>query len=571
VTGPLLAIRGLSVAFPGRSSVEGVETTTREVVHGIDLDVERGRVVALVGESGSGKTVTAQSVLRLHPPGVRVGGEVLLDGTDLLALDAPALRAVRGARVGMVFQEPMAAWNPVQTVGRQIAEAVEAHTVRGSRRRVDVSARVDELLASVGLDDPARISASYPHQLSGGQLQRAMIAMATSCDPELIVADEPTTALDVTVQAGILDLLRRLAAERDTAILLITHDMGVVADLADDVAVMSEGTIVERGLTEDVLGNPQHAYTRALLAAVPRLPAASVEQSPSVELGETTASDASVVARLSGVGVTFGPSRSRWRGGGESVHALRDVDLTLHRGRTLGLVGESGSGKSTLGRSLTGLVVPDAGSVRLGDADLRAVSRSGRRALLRRVGIVFQDPGSSLDPKHRLGEAIAEPLELDGWSRDRIRTRVGELLESVDLEPSYAARFPHQLSGGQRQRVAIARALALNPQLLVADEPTSALDVSVQARVLDLIRRLQLEHDFACLFISHDLAVVGAVSDEVAVMREGVIVEHGSTHQVMTAPEHPYTRSLLAAAPTADPRAQRERRSERPVGAGVRS
>jgi peptide/nickel transport system ATP-binding protein len=482
---------------------------------------------------------------------------VLLEGTDLLALDKVALRAVRGGRVGMVFQEPMAAWNPVQTVGRQIAEAAGAHAESrpGRGRR---SARVAELLASVGLDDPDRIAAAYPHQLSGGQLQRAMIAMATSGDPELLIADEPTTALDVTVQAGILDLLRRLADERGTAILLITHDMGVVADLADDVAVMRDGTIVERGPAEEVLVSPRDPYTRGLLAAVPRLPVA--DDAIRSEVTETPVDEASVVARASGVEVTFGASRTLWRSGGEPVRALRDVDATLVRGRTLGLVGESGSGKSTLGRCLTGLVTPTAGSVFLGDADLTGLSRGRRRALMRKVGIVFQDPSSSLDPKHRVGDAIAEPLRLDGWSRQRIRTRVDELLDSVDLEPSYAHRYPHQLSGGQRQRVAIARALALSPELLVADEPTSALDVSVQARVLELVRRLQREHGFACLFISHDLAVVGLVADEVAVMRDGSIVEHGSTTQVMTAPEHPYTISLLAAAPVPDPRIQRRRR-----------
>ncbi len=370
------------------------------------------------------------------------------------------------------------------------------------------------------------------------------------------------------------------------AILLITHDMGVVADLADDVAVMREGTIVERGSVEGVLCHAQEDYTRALLAAVPQLPKVvepgerrpsvvepgerrpSVvepgERRPSVvEPGErqrarveTQSPAPDHVAQVKDVHVTYG-----------AVLALRGVDIALHRGRTLGIVGESGSGKSTLGRALTGLVTPTSGTVSLGATDLGSVSRRQRRALLRHVGIVFQDPGSSLDPKHRVADAIAEPLKLDGWSRDRIQTRVGELLESVDLEPSYAARFPHQLSGGQRQRVAIARALALNPQLLVADEPTSALDVSVQARVLELIRRLQAEHGFACLFISHDLAVVGAVSDEVAVMRDGLIVERGTTTQVMTAPTHEYTKSLLAAAPVPDPRAQRERRITTPIGA----
>jgi peptide/nickel transport system ATP-binding protein len=364
----------------------------------------------------------------------------------------------------------------------------------------------------------------------------------------VLIADEPTTALDVTVQAGILDVLRRMAAERGLGILLITHDMGVVADLADDVAVMHEGSIVERGSVEDVLCAPRHGYTHDLLAAVPQLPS-MVEPGERQRARVETPPPATVVASVSELQVTFG-----------HVHALRGVDVTLHPGRTLGVVGESGSGKSTLGRALTGLVTPTSGTVSLGATDLDSLSRRRQRGLLRHVGIVFQDPGSSLDPKHRVAAAIAEPLELDGWSRDRIRIRVSELLESVDLEPSYAARFPHQLSGGQRQRVAIARALALNPQLLVADEPTSALDVSVQARVLELIRRLQAEHGFACLFISHDLAVVGSVSDDVVVMRDGVIVERGATSQVMTTPTHAYTKSLLQAAPLPDPRAQRRRR-----------
>jgi peptide/nickel transport system ATP-binding protein len=549
VTDPLLAVRGLTIAFPS------ARREPDEVVHALDLDVPRGRVVALVGESGSGKSVTAQALVRLLPAEARVGGRVMLDGLDVLGLDRTALRVVRGGRVGMVFQEPMAAWNPVHTIGRQIEEAAGAHAGRrGSRRTCDPSGRLEELLVSVGLDDPARIAASYPHQLSGGQLQRAMIAMATSANPELLIADEPTTALDVTVQAGILDLLRRLATDRGTAILLITHDMGVVADLADDVAVMRDGMIVERGSVVEVLSSPRHPYTQGLLAAVPRLPSLGPD-APAPSEGVTD-EQAPVAARVTGLQVTYGAAR----GGGKPVHALRDVDLTLHRGRTLGVVGESGSGKSTLGRCLTGLVTPTAGTVELGDDDLFAVSLRRRRALMRRVGIVFQDPGSSLDPKHRVGDAIAEPLRLDGWRDAPIRARVEELLESVDLDPAYAERYPHQLSGGQRQRVAIARALALRPQLLVADEPTSALDVSVQARVLELLRRLQREHGFACLFISHDLAVVGAVSDQVAVMRDGEIVERGSTHQVMTAPRHPYTVSLLAAAPLADPRAQRDRR-----------
>ncbi|MFC4785856.1 dipeptide ABC transporter ATP-binding protein [Nocardioides sp. MAHUQ-72] len=546
VTEPLLSIRDLTVAFPdGRRG-------PRRVVHGIDLDVPRGRVVAVVGESGSGKSVTAQSVLRLHAPGVQVGGRVLLDGVDLLTLDDASLRAVRGARVGTVFQEPMAAWNPVHTIGRQLREALQAHERSGG-----TADRIHELLGAAGLDDPGRVASAYPHQLSGGQLQRAMIAMATSRGPELLIADEPTTALDVTVQAGVLDLLRGLAAG-GTAILLITHDMGVVADLADDVVVMEKGRVVERGRAASVLLDPQEPYTRSLLAAVPTLPAAGA---PAPDRG---AGGTAVVARLEQVGVTYGDTRLR-RGTG--THAVRGVDLVLSRGETLGLVGESGSGKSTLGRCLSGLVRPTAGRALLDGADLAATGRRGQRELLRQVGIVFQDPSSSLNPRHPVGRSISEPLRLASWSAPQARARVEELLEAVDLDRSYAQRFPHQLSGGQRQRVAIARALALSPQLLVADEPTSALDVSVQATVLALLRRLQAEIGFACLLVTHDLAVVGAVADRVAVMRDGVVVEEGETHRVLTRPEHEYTARLLAAAPVADPVLQRQRRTARAVPA----
>ncbi len=540
----LLAVRDLRIGFPnGRS-------TRSEVVHGIDLEVARGRVLALVGESGSGKSVTAQAVLRLLQPGTLVTGKVLLDGTDLLTVSAEQMRAVRGDRVGTVFQEPMAAWNPVHRIGAQIQEALTAHRDGAGGATPD---RVRELLSAAGLGEPDRVAASYPHELSGGQLQRAMVAMATSREPDLLIADEPTTALDVTVQAGVLELLRSLARGRGTGVLLITHDMGVVADLADDVVVLRAGRVVERGSVEEVLGRPRHAYTRTLLAAVPRLDAAPDPRRDGGAAHET-------VARLAGVEVRYTGSRGLpWRAP-STLHAVRGVDLDLVEGRTTGLVGESGSGKSTVGRCLTGLVAPSAGRVLVAGLDLADARGRRLREIRREVGIVFQDPGSSLNPKRSVGRAIAEPLRLDGWRRSRMLARVEELLAAVDLDPVMAARFPHQLSGGQRQRVAIARALALHPRLLVADEPTSALDVSVQARVLSLLRRLQDDLGFACLFISHDLAVVGAVADDVAVMRDGRIVEHGPARAVLTAPSDPYTARLLAAAPVADPVEQRRRR-----------
>ncbi|SHG54405.1 peptide/nickel transport system ATP-binding protein [Jatrophihabitans endophyticus] len=543
-TDAVLAIRGLRIAFPAGGG-------PREVVHGVDLDVTAGRVTALVGESGSGKSVTALSVLRLLDPAVRVDGAVRFAGTDLMHADAATLRRVRGAGVGMVFQEPMGAWNPVQTVGVQLAEALRAHE---SAERPATGERVRELLAGVGLEDPARIAGSFPHQLSGGQLQRAMVAMATSAGPAVVIADEPTTALDVTVQAGVLDLFRSLAAA-GTGILLITHDMGVVADLADEVVVLRSGTVVERGSVADVLTAPREEYTRTLLAAVPRLgsiPGQSLTKRPAP------------VARLRDVTVDYGVGRVRLgRRAGTPVRAVDGVDLELPAGRTVGLVGESGSGKSTLGRVLAGLLRPDGGQVVVGEVDLRTATGSRLRRVQREIGIVFQDPGSSLNPKHPVGRSIAEPLRLASWSKADAAARVDELLGAVDLDPGFAHRYPHQLSGGQRQRIAIARSLALRPRLLVADEPTSALDVSVQATILALLRRLQDELGFACLFITHDLAVVGAVAHEVAVMRDGRIVEFGTAQDVLVTASDEYTEELLAAAPVADPVEQARRRAVR--------
>ena len=488
------------------------------------------------------------SVLGLVPSTATVTGSIRLQGDELLGADAAVLRAVRGGRVGTVFQEPMSAFDPVYRIGDQIAEAIRAHA-RG-RRSTSGKERVAELLAAVGLADPRRIAGSFPHQLSGGQLQRAMIAMAISNDPVALIADEPTTALDVTVQAGILDLLRSLAQERGTAILLITHDMGVVADLADDVLVLRRGEIVETGTVRQVLLAPTHPYTRELLASVP-----SVESGGAGSGG--IADDRAPVAELRDAAVTY-------RRRGRRLAALDGIDLRIRAGEVVGLVGESGSGKSTAGRALVGLVPLSGGDASVTGVDLRRGGRRARRAVRARIGYVFQDPASSLNPRTTVGWSVAEPLQLHTTrSPAERRARVAELLEAVRLPAAFAARYPHELSGGQRQRVAIARALALDPDLLIADEPTSALDVSVQAAVLDLLADLQARRGFACLLISHDLAVVRRLADTVVVLRAGRVVEQGPTDRVLTQPADPYTRRLLAAVPVADPEAQAVRREER--------
>ncbi|PZE56636.1 glutathione ABC transporter ATP-binding protein [Curtobacterium sp. MCPF17_001] len=561
MTGPILEVRGLRVAFGD----------AEPVVRDVSFDLTPGRVLALVGESGSGKSVGAMSVLGLLPPQARVEGSARFRGEELVGAPVEELRQVRGAGIGVVFQEPMNSFTPVLSIGTQIAEAVRAHPT--SLDRAGVSARVDELLRSAGLDDPARIRKAFPHELSGGQLQRAMIAMALAGDPVALIADEPTTALDVTVQAGILDLLRTLCRDRGLAVLLITHDMGVVADVADEVLVMRRGDPVEHGPVVELFAHPQAEYTRALLAAVPALEArpASTPDGASAETrterpgsrpaDRATAPSASladdagrasrpVVARLRDVGVRYS------RRGEPTVSG---IDLELHAGETLGLVGESGSGKTTIGRALAGLVPVVEGTVDVDGQDLRTARGRRLREIRKRVGIVFQDPASSLNPRQSIGWSIAEPLLVHEPSADR-PARVRELLQAVQLDPSWAERFPHQLSGGQRQRVAVARALALRPALLIADEPTSALDVTVQAAVLDLLRDLQDEFGFGCLLVSHDLAVVRQLADRVAVLHHGRIVEHGTTQAVLDDPQEDYTRMLLAAAPVADPARQAERR-----------
>ncbi|PZE33670.1 ABC transporter ATP-binding protein [Curtobacterium sp. MCLR17_055] len=586
MTEPILQVEGLRVAFGD----------AEPVVRDVSFDLTPGRVLALVGESGSGKSVSAMSVLGLLPPQASVSGSARFRGEELIGAPVETVRAVRGAGIGVVFQEPMNSFTPVLSIGTQIAEAVRAHPT--GLDRAGVRARVDELLRDAGLTDPERIRKAYPHELSGGQLQRAMIAMALAGDPVALFADEPTTALDVTVQAGILDLLRRLGRERSLAVLLITHDMGVVADVADDLLVLRRGDPVEHGTVAEVFAHPTADYTRELLAAVPSLearpasaaPAADPdaragdpgsraqrqltapgarEVSPSAKTAAVTdeadASRASrsLVARLRDVAVRYS------RRGGPTVSG---IDLDLHDGETVGLVGESGSGKSTIGRALAGLVPVVAGSVEVDGSDLRTARGRRLRELRSRVGIVFQDPASSLNPRQTIGWSIAEPLLVHGTDSAAERSeRVRELLTAVQLDPTWAERFPHQLSGGQRQRVAVARALALRPALVIADEPTSALDVTVQAAVLDLLAGLQREFGFGMLLISHDLAVVRQLADQVIVLRDGRIVERGSTDAVLDDPQQDYTRMLLAAAPVADPVRQAARREAWRAWEGVAS
>jgi peptide/nickel transport system ATP-binding protein len=537
---PTLAIEDLTVSFTsGRESVRAVD--------GVSLEVRPGEVVAVVGESGSGKSVTSMSALGLLPPTATTTGTVRVGGVDVTMLDGPGLRAIRGAEVAMVFQEPMTALNPAFTVGWQVAEALRLHIEDLSKKQA--LERAAELLEMVGIRDARQRLGQYPHELSGGLRQRVVIAMAIACEPKVLIADEATTALDVTVQAEILDLLRDLRARFGMAMLVITHNMGVVADIADRVVVMYQGKVVEQAAVEDLFARPQADYTQKLLASVPRL-ARGEGRTRVAPTGEE--SDALSLEHLV---VEF-------RGkGGRRTRAVDDVSLTIAKGEVLGLVGESGSGKSTVGRAAIGLLKPTSGSVRLLGEALTDVRGRDLRRLRRRCGIVFQDPASSLDPRMTVGDCVAEPLVINGVG-DRTE-RVAALLKSVELDPALRRRHPHELSGGQRQRVGIARALALDPQLVIADEPTSALDVSVQAAVLEVFLELQQRLGFACLFITHDLAVVGMVSDRVAVMNEGRLVEEGSRDDVLFDSREEYTRRLVTSAPVPDPVDQRRRRAER--------
>ncbi|MCD1570430.1 dipeptide ABC transporter ATP-binding protein [Agromyces mediolanus] len=552
---------------------------TVHAVRGVTLELQRGEILAIVGESGSGKTLTARAALGLLPPRTRTGGRVLLGGADVLQAAPEALRSIRGGEAAMIFQEPSTALNPVFPIGWQLEEGLRAHGVTepAERRR-----RTVEMLRAVGIPDPERRLGDYPHQFSGGQKQRIVIAMALALRPSVIIADEPTTALDVTVQAEILELLRECRDDFGASIVLITHNMGVVADIADRVAVMYRGELVEVAPVDELFRSPREAYTRQLLAAVPRLgggrdePDASPASAPSAASAATTSTAASAdsgtpvspaasaapaapapAVLLDGVDVEY---RSGF--GTKPVRAVRGVSLQIARGEVVGLVGESGSGKSTIGRAIGGLETVAAGRLEVLGAELRGLPRRRLRELRRRIGFVFQDPAASFNSFMTIEDCVIEPMRIHRvpGGRSAHRARAAELLDAVELPGSYARRYPFELSGGQRQRVGLARALALDPELVIADEPTSALDVSVQARVLDIFTSLQRELGFAALFISHDLAVVELLADRVGVLQGGELVELGATEQVLHAPQHPYTQQLIAAVPVPDPEVQRLRR-----------
>ena len=516
----------------------------------MNFEVEAGKVLAIVGESGSGKSTTAMGLMDLLASNARVEGSVKVNGVEMIGAKKTLLRRTRGRDVAYIFQEPMTALNPVYTIGFQIVETLRTHFDMGPQ---EAKTRAIELITMVEIPNPEASFDKYPHQLSGGQRQRAMIAQSLACDPGLLVADEPTTALDVTVQAEILDLIRNLRDRLNSAILLITHDMGVVADLADDILVMKDGNTVEHGTADQIFNRPQHPYTQELLAAVPKLGSVAVRELAPDLVGLPA------VLSLKNVSIEY-PKSGRI----PAFRAVTDFSLEIFPGEIVGLVGESGSGKTTVGRAAIGLLPAVEGTIAVVGRDITKPTPQELREIRRHTGIVFQDPASSLNPRLPIGESIGEPLFLAGEAKGaELDRRVEDLLDSVELPRGYRNRYPHELSGGQRQRVGIARALALTPDLLIADEPTSALDVSVQARFLDLLQDLQNKLKFACLFISHDLAVVDILSHRIAVMQNGRLVEVGPRDQILKSPREDYTKRLISAVPVPDPAEQRARREAR--------
>lgn len=552
----LADIKDLSVSFmTDAGSIKAVEN--------VNFTIPRKTVVGVVGESGSGKSVTARSIIKLLPETAATSGAVYLsrrdgsDGLDVLSLSGEQLRDMRGSEAAMVFQEPNSVLNPVYTIGWQIEEGLRAH---GLKDRKKLRAKAVDILNKVGIPDAETRVDYYPHQFSGGQKQRIVIAMALVLNPGLILADEPTTALDVTVQAEILDLLRLARDEFDASVLIITHNMGVIADIADQVVVMYRGHVVEQGTVEQVFYDPKNDYTKRLLGAVPRVGQKLVVRDPDGRVIERKSDwrEQPVAVEAKGLTITYPGHLMQ-----PDFKAVDGVDFTIHRSEVLGLVGESGSGKSTTGRAIAGLQKVSGGSLNVLGVEMNGVRERDFKPKRADIGFVFQDPGSSFNPLMTIAENVAEPLIVHRkyGSVAEARDYVGDLLEMVQLPRAYMNRFPHELSGGQRQRASLARGLALKPSLLIADEPTSALDVSVQAKVLELFKRLQAEIGFACLFITHDLAVVDMLADRVMVMHKGRIVEHGDADQIMRHPRNAYTQKLLASLPVPDPREQRLHRA----------
>ncbi|MGO5462550.1 dipeptide ABC transporter ATP-binding protein [Bifidobacterium animalis] len=554
----LVDIKGLSVSFV-------TDAGPIKAIDGVDFTIPRKTVVGVVGESGSGKSVTARSIIKLLPETATTGGAIYIrtaqdgaEGFDVLTMSGKDLQQVRGGAAAMVFQEPNSVLNPVYTIGWQIEEGLRAH---GLTDKKQLRAKSIEILEKVGIPDAATRIDYYPHQFSGGQKQRIVIAMALVLNPGLILADEPTTALDVTVQAEILDLLRLARDEFGASVLIITHNMGVVADLADQVVVMYRGHVVEQGSVDQIFYNPQAEYTKRLLAAVPRIGQQLIVRDAAGHVIERSVDwrEEPVVVKAEHMDITYPGHLMQ-----PDFKAVDDVSFEIHKSEVLGLVGESGSGKSTTGRAIAGLQRISAGSLNVLGMEMRDFKERKFKPLREQIGFVFQDPGSSFDPLMTILENVAEPLIVHGRYKtvSQAKQYVGELLEMVQLPRAYMNRFPHELSGGQRQRASLARALALKPSLLIADEPTSALDVSVQAKVLELFKTLQVEIGFACLFITHDLAVVDMLADRIMVMHKGHIVEHGDASQIMQHPSDPYTRKLLASLPVPDPREQAAHREE---------